>query len=238
MVTYSTAWRSVAVLLGIILAALGAKGAWEYAHALEGQVSYVVFAACVVGIAAAVLPAIAEWQWRDGAYVKALLLWIAFILCAAVVVTAVIERMHAAKALGEAERSSKRATVERATAYLTFIVQADNKARADSDRYAKWSEKACAAHSRCTSTRAAAARLSQERHIANEMVLKAEREAVTESAVKQPPWLLGIALWAGLTGPRPGTPPAVKRRRRKAAKRKPRPHPSAPTNVVPIHKAV
>ena len=75
--------------------------------------------------------------------------------------------------------------------------------------------------------------------------------AVVESDLKQPPWLLGIALWvaevvllwAGLTGPRP-----KKRAKKRAApaKRKPKarrkPTPKAPTtptpaNVVPIRAA-
>lgn len=241
MNTYSTAWRGAALIMGVGLAALGARGAWEYAKALEGTISYVVIAAPVVGIAAGILPSIAEWQWRENAKVKSALLWFAFALCAVTVGGAIVERMHTAKATGEAERAALRAAVVRAKAdYDAKLVEVAPAALAK-DRTAGW--KTCGPQ--CQGIRATSDRLNTELATARMALATAEQAAVTEAPLKLPSWWLAAAMsvtevlliWAGLTGPRPGEEkPKAKRRRRKAA-RKPKAPITPQGNVVPIKVA-
>lgn len=242
MTAYSTFWRGAAILMGLALAALGAYGAWEYAKALEGTVSYVVLAAPVVGIAAATLPSIAEWQWREGAWVKSALLWVAFALCGAVVFSAVAERMHTAKAGGEAERAALSASAGRAKTTLTTLEAEAKVAKTAADVTKGW--KRCGP--KCEGIRATAVRLEGEAAEARTALVTAEAKAVAESSLKAPVWLLGAALWvaevlllwAGLTGPRPKVKQQRKRRKPKA-KRKPKPKAPTPDhgNVVRIKAA-
>ena len=59
--------------LGLICAALRAYGGYEFAHELEGAVTYLVLAAPLIAVSAAFIPPIAEATLRAGGYVKALL---------------------------------------------------------------------------------------------------------------------------------------------------------------------
>ena len=67
--------RVASTLLGLTCAGLGSYGAFEFAYKLEGTMSYLVIAAPVVAVTAALIPPIAEATWRAGGYVKALLWW-------------------------------------------------------------------------------------------------------------------------------------------------------------------
>ncbi len=240
MITYSNAWRATSIAMGVGLAALGAVGAWEYAKALEGTISYVVVAAPVVGIAAGILPSVAEWQWRDGARVKSLLLWVAFLMCAVTVGGAVVERMHTAKAVGEAERGALRSAASRAEGDLAKAKVEADAAKAKADKTKGW--KTCGAS--CEGIRATAVRLEGERQTAERNLRTAQAAAVAEAPLKLPSWWLAAAMsvtevlliWAGLTGPRPGeVKPKAKRRRK--AKRKPKASPPRPENVVDLRTA-
>src|SRR4026207_1133703 len=99
---------------GTACASLVCYGAFEFAYRLEGSVSYLVIAAPVVALTAALIPPLAEAIWRSGAYIKALLWWATLIPAGAVVFYSASERIHAAKGGGEAERAALRSAVTRA----------------------------------------------------------------------------------------------------------------------------
>ena len=61
-----TAVRLGALALGVSCAGLGAYGAFEFAHRLEGEVTYLVLAAPLIAVTAALIPPIAEATWRAG----------------------------------------------------------------------------------------------------------------------------------------------------------------------------
>lgn len=87
-------------------------------HKLEGLVTYLVLAAPVIAATAALIPPIAEETWRDGAPLKALLWWAVRVPAGAVVFFSAAERVHAAKAGAETERSVLRGAASRAEATL------------------------------------------------------------------------------------------------------------------------
>jgi hypothetical protein len=62
--------RVTSTLLGLTCAGLGSYGAFEFADKLEGTMNYLVVAAPVVAVTAALIPPIAEATWRAGGYVK------------------------------------------------------------------------------------------------------------------------------------------------------------------------
>ena len=71
--------RVASMALGSTCSALGCYGAFEFAYRLEGSVSYLVIAAPVVALAAALIPPLAEATWRSGAYLKSLLWWLVLV---------------------------------------------------------------------------------------------------------------------------------------------------------------
>src|SRR6476469_9749946 len=111
--------RLWALALGVSCAGLGAFGAFEFAHRLEGEVTYLVLAAPLIAVSAAVVPSIAEAMWRSGAPLKALFWWAVLVPAGAVVFFAAAERVHVAKAGAQAERDALRGAAARARAALT-----------------------------------------------------------------------------------------------------------------------
>jgi len=109
-----TAVRLGALALGVSCAGLGAFGAYEFAHKLEGGVTYLVLAAPLIAVSAAFIPLIAELTWRRGHFLKAVLWWIVLVPAAAVVFFSAAERVHVAKAGAQAERSALRSSASRA----------------------------------------------------------------------------------------------------------------------------
>jgi hypothetical protein len=114
-----TPYRVASTVLGLSCAGLGSYGAFEFAHKLEGTMSYLVIAAPVVAVAAALIPPIAEATWRAGGYVKALLWWAVLVPAGAVVFFSAAERVHDAKVGAEAERGAFRSAAARAAVVLT-----------------------------------------------------------------------------------------------------------------------
>ena len=80
-----TAIRLGALALGVSCAGLGAFGAYEFALRLEGGVSYLVLAAPLIAVTAALIPPIAEATWRGGHPLKALFWWAILVPAGAVV---------------------------------------------------------------------------------------------------------------------------------------------------------
>jgi hypothetical protein len=213
--------KVTAMALGSVCSGLGCYGAFEFAHKLEGAFSYLVIAAPVVALTAALIPPLAEATWRSGAYLKAFLWWAALIPAAAVVFYSATERVHAAKASGEAERAALRSAVTRAQTALAEAKTEYAKAQAEADKVRGWRE--CGP--KCTGIKATAEAKRELAVEAEAKLVKAESVAKQEAPLKAPAWLLSAALdavafmaiWTGLsTGSvkQRRAEPASKRRRR------------------------
>jgi hypothetical protein len=255
----TTALRWAARLGGLLLAALGAYGAWDKALSLEGTWSYVVLAAPAVGLCAAALPVFAERQYRDGAYVKSGLLWVAFFLCGAVVYFSVTERKQDARAVSVAAVDAKSSAARDARTSLTQLEADAKDAKSKADEARAWEKRTGRCGPECTKRKATETRLKGEVEEARTALYAAEAKAVTASSVQEPPWLFGAALWAaevlliwvGFTEPPPKKArrkrkgwwwqhrkPEPVRRRKPKARHKPTPTtPPAAPNVVPIRAA-
>src|SRR6185312_3510534 len=129
-----TCCRVASTFLGLTCAGLGSYGAFEFAYKLEGTVSYLVIAAPVVAVTAALIPSIAEATWRAGGYLKALLWWTVLVPAGAVVFYSAAERVHDAKAGAEAERGAYRSAAARASVALTKAETELAMARAAADK--------------------------------------------------------------------------------------------------------
>src|SRR6187200_703783 len=128
-----TAVRLGALALGVSCAGLGAFGAFEFAHRLEGEVTYLVLAAPLIAVTAAFIPPIAEVTWQRGHFLKALLWWAILVPAGAVVFFSAAERVHHAKAGAQVERDALRGVASRAQAALTKSEASLVKARAEAN---------------------------------------------------------------------------------------------------------
>ena len=237
--------KVTAMALGSICSGLGCYGAFEFAHKLEGSVSYLVLAAPVVALTAALIPPLAEATWRSGAYLKALLWWAALIPAGAVVFYSASERVHAAKAGGEAERAALRSAVARAQTALAEAKTENAKAQAEADKVRGWRE--CGP--KCTGAKATADNRRELVAEAEAKLAKAESMAKQEASLKAPVWLLPAALdvvafmavWTGLSGPVKGRRGEPARRRRRRVQRRSKPSARGPSaandNAVPFSAA-
>lgn len=225
-------------LIGLTCAGLGCYGAFEFAHKLEGTVTYLVLAAPVVALTAALIPPIAEVTWRSGAYVKALLWWGALVPAAAVVFYSACERVHTARAGGEAERAALRSATARANDTLTTAKADYATAQADADKVRGWHQ--CGP--KCSGIKATAEAKRELVVEAEAVLLKADGKAVQEASLKAPVWLLPAALdvvafmaiWTALSGP---TAPKKPTSRRPPRRRRPSRHTkgSGSDAVSPCH---
>ncbi len=216
--------RLCAMALGLICSVLGCFGAFEFAHKLEGGVTYLVLAAPMIAAAAALIPIIAEETWRDGKFLKSLLWWLVLVPAGATVFFAAAERVHVAKAGAEAERAALRGAATRAEAALTVaegrLVSAQaaaNKARG---------QKQCGPD--CRAKLAAETSAKADVSAAKQEALATASKATMDSPLKAPVWLLPAALdlvafmamWTAFSGFR--AKPARKAPAKPAAKGKPR----------------
>jgi hypothetical protein len=241
----ATAVRPGALALGVSCAGLGAFGAYEFAHRLEGQVTYLALAAPLIAVAAAFIPPLAEATWRSGHPLKALLWGVALVPAAAVVFFSAAERVHVAKAGAQAERGALRSAASRAQAALTRSEASLAKARAEAN--AARALKQCGPA--CRTKLAAEASAQADVEAAKRELLLAEKMATTDSPLQAPVWLLPAALdlvafmaiWTGLsTGPVKGrrAKPAMGRRQRMQLRPKASTRwPAANENVAPLSAA-
>jgi hypothetical protein len=230
-----TAVRLGALALGLSCAGLGAFGAYEFAHRLEGEVTYLVLAAPLIAVAAAVVPSIAEAMWRSGATLKALLWWATLVPAGAVVFYSAAERVHHAKAGAQAERDAFRGAASRARAALT---RSEAKlARAKAEANAARAQKQCGPQCRAGLATEATAQADVES--AKRDLLLAEKLATTDSPLQAPVWLLPAALdlvaflsiWTGLSkGPVKGLRGEPVRRHRQRVRRQLKPPAPTPAN--------
>jgi hypothetical protein len=225
-----TAVRLGALALGFSCAGLGAFGAYELAHRLEGEVTYLVLAAPLIAVAAALIPPIAETSWRSGYPLKALLWWAVLVPAGAVVFFASSERVHVAKAGAQAERVALRSVASRAQVALTKSEASLAQARAEAN--AVRAQRQCGPT--CRTKLAAEAAAQADVEAGRRELLSAESKATTDSPLQAPAWLLPAALdlvafmaiWTAFSGGRskPATArnPTVRGTRRKAKCSQPR----------------
>jgi hypothetical protein len=176
--------RATALALGFSMAGVGMYASYM-AYAGGG---YLMIAAPLVALAAALIPAYAECAFNARQYARALALTLVWLPCFGMVVLNAIERNHAAKAGGEAERAAFHTAVNRAAAELveakataTAATTIANKLRAGDGPKAR-------------SAKATETAAREQVQAAEKALHAAEGAAVTESATKAPEWLLPLAL--------------------------------------------
>jgi hypothetical protein len=191
---YITPARLAALSLGTACAALNAVAA----YAASG------IAGAIIGLSAVSLPALADHAAREGKRVKSAALWLAAIPCLVISLGNIAERTHSVRAVGEAERAAVTQAADRGRADLDgaksklIAAEADErKGRGDKkckvDCLARWTTATASARGWVTEAETALRTI--------------EAKAVTESTVKAPTWLAGIAidgiafacLWLGLS---------------------------------------
>jgi hypothetical protein len=224
-------WRFASIVLGVVSAALGCYGAYTFGLKLEGGVSYLTIAAPVIALAAALIPPIAEQAWRSRQHVKSLLWWLVLVPAGLTVFFGAAERVHVAKAGGQAERQALRNGASRAA--KEFAEAQAEAQTAQAQALKAEARKTCNAS--CREAKAARDLANGKVDTAKHALLIAETKATTDSALVAPEWLLPTALdliafmaiWTGLTGPkaRPvaGKPKARKRKAKARAKAVPKP---------------
>lgn len=199
-------WRPFMFLIGIVTAAVGCYGAYEYGLKLEGgKISYLAIGAPIVAVVAAFAPPFAEHLAKQGEYTKAACWWLTLIPAAAMIFFAAAERVHMAKASHEAETRAQRAVAYRAN---DVYVEAKNELKlAEAEEAKAKVQKNC--NTSCQVKLEVAQRARQKLAEAEDKLLKAESLAATDSEWKAPPWLLPVtldiiafmAIWSGLSGP-------------------------------------
>ncbi len=183
--------RATALAVGFAAAGVGCFAAYEYAAKMDG--GYLMIAAPIVALIAALTPCYFEIAFHDRQWVRGLALLAIWGASAAVVFYAATERTHTAKAGAEAERSSLRLIADRAQTELTQAKAAKNAATAAANRIRGLDSKACKPIT-CQSVKATEEAAINRLSIAEKALAAAEAKAVTESGIKQPDWLLPVAL--------------------------------------------
>ena len=216
-------WRIASIALGVAAASLGCWGAYQYGLKLDGTVGYLTIAAPVVALAAALIPPLAEHAWRSGARVKALLWWMVLIPAALTVFFGTAERVHVAKASALAERQAQRNVADRAKQGLSEAKAEAQKAEAQALKAE--AKKTC--NTGCREAKLARDAANTRLEQAQAQLAHSEAHALAEG-MAAPDWLLPsaldviafMAIWTGLTGPKPKAKPKAKRKVKAKAKAK------------------
>lgn len=178
--------RVSALALGIGAVGVSCFAAYAAAASVDG--GYLTVAAPLVALSAAALPAYAEVAIHHRQWARLACLMTVWTLCAATVFFAAVERTHFAKAGGEAQRAAMHTAAERAAADLTEAKTAAKGATVAADKVrGKDTPRAKAA---LQSETAALVRVETARAA----VKTAESQAVAESDMKAPDWLLPLSL--------------------------------------------
>jgi hypothetical protein len=201
--------RVSCLTVGAAAASVGMYASYEAAAQADG--GYLMLAAPIVALAGALAPVYAERAFHDRQWFKGIVLMLVWLPCFVTVVGTAIERNHAAKAGGEAQRAAARTMVTRAAAELTEAKTAAAAATAAANKV-RGRDGAKAKAVLATET------VARERVAAAELALtKADGTAVAESAHKTPEWVLPVGLelvsmaflWAGFTLGREKAPAQV-----------------------------
>lgn len=182
--------RATALLTGFTAAGVGCYAAYDAAAQAGG--GYLTVAGPIVALSGALLPAYADYALKHRQFGRALLLLLVWLPAAATVFFNAAERVHSAKALGEAQREANRTVVARAAADVTEAKQAAKLATAAADKVRGKEGKAC--HAQCASWKASETAAIQRVETAEKALAAAEAHAVTESDLKAPDWLLPASL--------------------------------------------
>ncbi len=180
--------RITALVLGFAMAGVGMYASF-IAYANSG---YLAVAAPLVALAAALIPGYAERAWHDRQHLRALTLMVVWLPCFAMVVLNAIERNHAAKAGGEAERASYHTAAKRAETELVEAKAAVRAATAAADKVRGLQGKAC--KTPCLNALASETAARARVKAAEKALQIADGSAVTEATLKAPDWLLPLAL--------------------------------------------
>lgn len=194
--------RTVALGLGTALAGVDPYATYEAAAKADG--GYLMVAAALVALTAVVLPVLWDHCLAEKHRFRALILFLAWLPCAAVVFYAAAERVHLSKGVAEAERHALRAEAERAATELTDAKAALAAAMAAANKVRGLTDKLC--HKTCLSIRATEIAAEDRVRGAEGALKAAEATAVTESNLKAADWLLPLSLnlgglvlvWTGL----------------------------------------
>ncbi len=191
--------------LGIGAAAISVGCYASFEAAAQADGGYLMVAAPVVALAAALFLVFAEVAFHACQYLKGAVLTLVGLFCFVNVVGTAIERNHAAKAGGEAQRAAARAVVTRAAVELTEAKAAAAAATQAANKVRGLEGKACKAA--CLSVKATEMAAMARVTAAEQALTKADGKAVTEAGFKLPDWWLpvglelvgAVALWAGFT---------------------------------------
>jgi hypothetical protein len=182
--------RITALTVGAAAAGVGCYASYEASAKADG--GYLMVAAPIVALAAAIIPAFFERAIHDRQLIRAAALFLVWLPCVATVFFTAVERVHFAKAGGEAQRSALHEVVDRAKANLsdanTFLVTAT----AAANKVRGLEGKACMRS--CLSAKATEQAAKTRVADAEAALAVAESKAVAEASMKQPEWLLPLAL--------------------------------------------
>jgi uncharacterized membrane protein len=182
--------RITALVVGAAAAGVGCYASYEAAAKADG--GYLMLAAPIVALAAALIPCLWERALHDRQWLRAAALFVVWLPCVSTVLYTAVERNHLAKAGGEAQRAALRMTVERAKTTVAEAKAAKVEATAKADKTRGLDAKAC--KNACQSARANEATAIGRLAEAETALAAAESKAVTEADFKQSPWLLPLAL--------------------------------------------
>lgn len=229
--------------VGVATAGLSAYGAFEQAAKSDG--GYLMIAAPVVALAAALVPYFAECAWKAKQRFHAIVWVLCLIPCGATVFFAATERVHLAKAGLESERAAFRSAVVRAETSLQETKVEAQKAEADAKTWRTKSKKACDPITCLKKWDDAAGAARARVQDAQNDVTKARAKAAEEPPLVAPVWLLPVALdfvsfaaiWLGLSIRTKGQKTKDRKRSkpRRPAPPKPRKGPAAVQALVPVN---
>jgi hypothetical protein len=190
MFTLLSLLRTSAIALGASAAGVGMYAAYEAAAKADG--GYLCIAAPVVALAAALLPTFFDRAIHDRQLVRALALFLVWLPCAATVFYTAVERNHSARAGVEAQHASLHQVVERASAELESAKADKLASTAAANRVRGLEGNKC--KTVCLSAKASEKAAAERLDDAEKALTAAQAKAVTESQIKQPDWLLPLAL--------------------------------------------
>jgi hypothetical protein len=182
--------RTTSLTVGAAAAGVGCYAAYEAAAKADG--GYLMIAAPIVALAAAVIPCYAERACHDRQWLRAIALALVWVPCALTVFYSAVERNHFAKAGQEAERASLRTTVQRAKQELIEMKASADKATLAANKVRGLDMKAC--KNSCQSIKATETAAINRAAVAAKALAATEAKAVTESEMKAPDWLLPLSV--------------------------------------------
>jgi hypothetical protein len=182
--------RVAALLTGAAAAGIAGYASFEAARTANG--GYLMIAGPVVAIAAALVPVFFEHAVKAKLHLRAFALFLVFLPVAASVFYIAAERVHFAKATGDAEHASYRASVERAETALVEAKTAAAAATRAADKVRGTPDKKC--RTACLSVKASETAALGRVAVAEQALAAAQAAAITDAPMRAPVWLQPAAL--------------------------------------------